>query len=275
MHLREIAAEYCSVNDFSQSYEAHLLRTAKRFCHFVGRNVQSLNYQSVNEWLRNEVALNKRLTAYNYRKQLITLLNFAADHHGWEMPHTRKIKRIKRDLPEPSALHPENIEKLLGAAARLTGRYECGSKADYWRAVIVGGYDIGARRADMWMLPRSIVHGKPFTYVCQKERIRHRRRLSPLGCEFLRHLKSSKRAYPWELCPTSWAKTVRRIGEFAGFEWQFKQLRKTHGTLAGTLNHRSHDVFVQFYRDESILDLDATGPPQLSLGKAKENHDPV
>jgi len=253
MKLTELVECYISENDICSLYEDHLRRAVRYLHDYVGRPLEHFPLNSINSFLDATVQRTSRNNAINYRRQIITLWNYAAELGECEYPNTRRIRRIKPDYPPPTAPTKPQIRQLVDAAGELKGEYEgVGSRSHYWQAIIVGAFDLGFRKGDMLSLPRDIVDGEPFSWKESKTGQVQCRQLSPLGCSLLGGLNHPTTAYHWPRGLTTWRNTWNTIRQTSGVDFPFKSLRRSHGTYAGTLGHRDSKVFHRHYLDQTI-----------------------
>lgn len=254
--LMSIAQRYISERDNSPEYNAHLTRTVRHLCDYVGEDVMAsrLEYALVNRWLESILERRSKQCAKLHKRCLITLWNYAAESGIVDWPHTRRIKRIKERPRPPVAFTREEISALVDASNKLAGDYgPLSTRREYWRALIIGAYDLGFRRADMLTLPREIIDGKPFVWTEHKTGVTQCRVLSEMGREALEAITHPSLAYPWTRSMTAFRRTFERIKRHAGIQHgSFKWLRRSHGTYAGTLGHKSSDIFQRHYLDPSV-----------------------
>ena len=265
MRLIELASDYVAEKEVSQGYEDQLFRAVRRLQDYVGRELSEFPLEKVNGFLKREVELTSRFNARTYRQRILTLWNYGADRGLWDYPKARRIRRFSLELPVPEAIPKEHIRALVDGAGALTGMYnEKTKRSDYWAAVIIGAFDLGFRRGDIWRVPRKIVDGQPFAFREHKEKRLQCRQLSTEGCDLLQKIHLGDYAYKFPFGETSWRKHWSEVVDASGLDipYKFKQLRKSHGTYAKTLGHASNKVFEDFYFDPK-LGLEPSGPGEL------------
>ena len=266
MELKLLAEQYIAERDNSPEYDEHLRRTVRSLSNYVGREITvcELEYDLINRWLSSVLRRKSKATAKGEKRRVTTLWFYAAELGFCEWPQSRRIKRIHEPYQVPEAFSKEEVRRLITAAGSLTGRYaKAISRAAYWQALIIAAYDLGFRRGDLFRLPRCIVDGEPFVWVEHKTHVPQCRQLSPQGVQLLRRISHPKLAYPWFRSLTAFRKNWLTIQRRAGVDrGSFKWLRRTHGTYAGTLGHRSSEIFERHYHDIG-LDAKPTSPGPL------------
>ena len=267
MLLRDLVESYIAKSDNSASYNEHLRRSVRNLCDYVGRDltVSSLNYDLINRWLTGGIERGRaKATVSAWKRNIVTLWYFAARSGLCEKPDTWQLKTIRQEYRNPAAIKPEDLRKLVDAAGQLHGEYyPTIRRGQYWQAILIGAYDLGFRRGDLWSLPRSIVDGAPVVWTESKTGRTQCRQLSDEGIERLRKIDHPKLAYPWLRSGSAFAKTFHQIRRRAGVPpCQFKWIRRTHGSLVGTLGHADSKVFDKHYNDRS-LNMEPTGPNPL------------
>lgn len=268
MFLKPIVEDYILERDNCQAYNEHLRRAIRYLGDYFGEDaaVHHLTYEKVNAWLDRQLKIRSKHSVQNYRRMILTIWNHCAEKNLCEWPASKRVKRIRTPRSRPQAFTPDEIRSLLEASRTLIGDYDDGiARADYWHALIYGAYDLGFRRGDMFSLPRGIVDGRPFCWVESKSGMLQCRQLSQEGSESLSRIEHKSLAYPWMRSLSSFRKSFETIKRRAGVRYGcFKWLRRTHGTYAGTLGHRSPEVFERHYNDTGQV-MSPTGPGPLRL----------
>lgn len=252
--LPQLVSEYVAEMDVSDQYHEQLHRAAVGLMELDSD--RPLTLPTVNAFLKKIAERYSRITARNYRSRIITIWHYAHERGLADQPDVRRIKRIKYTLPVPRALTKKQVRQLVESAETLKGQQAGIPNCLFWPALIVGAFDLGFRKGDLLRLPYSLIgQGAPFAWRESKEGRVQVRQLSQEGVQRLNRLQAlnpTKEAYPWSLGLTSWRKHWAKIAGYAGIECQFKTLRKTHGSYAGTLGHASLAVFEKHYLDPTI-----------------------
>ena len=252
--IKQLLAEYGVERDLSIGHESNLRRALRFYGDYIGRDPIHFEYDSVNLFLTSILRTRSRETAKLYRRDLITIWNYAADRGHCDYPVTRRIKRIRSTLDPPRAFALDDVAKLIEAAETLTGEYPWGPRADYWPALISGAVACGLRRGDLFRVPRSIDDGRPFSITESKTGLQETRQLSQDAVARLRKLPSDNSlAYPWQYTRTSFRKTWLSICRRAEITGQFKMLRRSWVTYTGW-RHRDPNVSRKYYVDTRLVD---------------------
>lgn len=251
-----IVEQYIAERDLCPLYAAHLRRTARMY------GMRHFSYTSVNDWLTSISGTRSPQTVNDYRRMILTLWNYAADQGLTGYPVARKVRRFRSSLPVPTAFTRSQIERLAEASDCLTGVYPTGvARSDYWRALVVGAYDLGFRRGDLVALPYSISNGRPFAWREHKTQQVQVRQLSAIGCKYVQRYRH-RLAYPWGCSWTTFANDWRRLCRSAGVSGQFRWLRRSYVTYSGW-RHVDPRVSRDYYIDPSIAAKPQNPPPIL------------
>lgn len=263
MKISELVRAYVLEKDNTEQYNAQLIHRMRDLELYCGRELSVSDFSAnlLNSWLGNVLKMQKlsRHTVVGYRRAAITLWMYAADLELCDYPTTRRIFIPKVKHAAPVAFTIAEVSRLIESASAERGSLSNDiQRKYYWPAAIRIAYDTGLRRGDIWRLPYSIIDGKPFAIIENKTHLCQTRRISEQACELL--VKSGRRniALPWpggDRNGRTFGSQFERIRKRAGIEsGTFKRLRRTHGSLLGTLGHSSTAVFERHYHDRTLVD---------------------
>lgn len=258
MNISELTKVYISERDNTENYNQQLEFCIRHLTNFVGRDLSpaALSYETVNRWITNlqETCELSPSSVTRYRRAVLTIWKFAADLDLCEYPIVRRIKRVKLVHQPPEAFTIEQVASLIQSAKQERGIYGAGIRRALWWASIIGtAYDTGLRRGDILALPFDVSEGKPFQIVEKKTGRMQLRQISPRVCEWIRITGERDLAFPWLLGIREFPDHFNRIRDRAEIKrGHFKWLRRTNGSLLGTLGHSSQHVFETFYNDKTL-----------------------
>ena len=258
MNISELTKVYISERDNTENYNKQLEFCIQHLINFVGRDISpaALDYQMINRWITN--LLEKQdlspSSVTRYRRAVLTIWKFAADLDLCGYPIVRRIKRVKLVHKPPQAFTIDQVASLIQAAKEERGVYGAGiRRALFWASIIGTAYDTGLRRGDILALPFDVSDGKPFQIVENKTGRVQLRQISPQVCEWIQISGERELAFPWTLGIREFPDHFNRIRNRAKIKHgHFKWLRRTNGSLLGTLGHSSPHVFETFYNDKTL-----------------------
>lgn len=268
MNISELTKVYISERDNTENYNQQLEFCIRHLNNFVGRDLSpaALNCDLVNRWITHlqETCDLSPSSVARYRRAVITIWKFAADLDRCEYPIVRRIKRVKLVHKPPQAFNIPEVASLVESAKQERGIYGEGIRRGlFWASIIGTAYDTGLRRGDILALPFDVSDGKPFQVVESKTGRVQLRQISPRVCEWIRVSGERNLAFPWSLGIREFPDHFNRIRERAGIKrGHFKWLRRTNGSLLGTLGHSSQRVFETFYNDKTLSNT-VVLPPEI------------
>lgn len=153
MHVEELLSRYADGHDLNRGtlvwFNCAIARWARHLEHLPV--AEDFNDRAFNAWLTAEVTGGQisRQTVSSYRRAILMLWRW-----GWREGHLasppKNPKVIKAPLPVPTGTSAADVDRLLSAAAKLTGEFRRSkiSKAAYYRALVLLVWDSGLRLSD-------------------------------------------------------------------------------------------------------------------------------
>ncbi len=221
-------------------------------------------------------------TTNSKRGHLLALWQCAFDEGLLDRPPRRaKIRRAKASPAIPEAWTPEEVGRILEAAAEQPGEMAGLPAADWWRSILLVLYDSGERRGAALKTASSDLSPENGRVIFRETKTGRPRycALHPDTAEACRQIHDPGRPlmWPWGLSISYLDKRFKRLLERAGVSYGrgrggcWHKLRRTSGTLVEAnggdgAKHlgNSRQVFEKHYRDPRFFssDLDRLPRPE-------------
>ncbi|MGE0757858.1 MAG: tyrosine-type recombinase/integrase [Pirellulaceae bacterium] len=251
-----LQAVYIPQHDLRKHTVYHLQAAVKAFERWRGEPVTlaELSDDRVAGWLTAMLdAGTPRATIKGYRGGIITLWRFAFERGDVAMP-PRLVKKVKLSKRIPSAWTLDQFTKLIEAARREPGDIGRHAAADWWVALLLVGYDTGARitpimnlaTADIDLLERRVVFraehvktGRDETFAISEDTTAAVRTIYRPGRELLfGDWRSDRSQMSWPALTKRYRRILHRAGLPAGRRDLFHRVRRTTATqLAKTVGN--------------------------------------
>lgn len=258
MTLSDFLDVYFSSRVVSADYEA-LLRG--RLKPWYSLDVTALDTDTVNRFL--VMLARSGLSPYTvlaYRRNILAVLNAAADRDLCGYPNSRRVIRPKLHQLTPEGWTLEQVVALLHEA-----------RDPYWDAVIRVAWDTGLRRGDVLRVHRSQFTTEPIAYR------QHKTKRAVLICCHESTMQSLAKLpgdtpLAWRRHRKLWFDAFRRIVTRAGLSGTFGHLRRSAGSIAESqtpgggqrkLGHSSSRMFDAFYKVDRLANSVVIMPPEL------------
>lgn len=238
--MRRLAEQYLSETSICPAYAAQLRHRVRSFCDFCGEDVLPANAtpERVNPWLVHLVDRGlSPVTVAGYRRNILTLLAYGAVLGLCAMPCARRYRRPRYKLPPPTAWTVQ-VGRLL---------YTCKSFHTHWLAYCRVAYETGLRRGDIWRIDQ--VSTEVFQVVEHKTGTVRPCIVRAATVEAV--LAAGGLRPPWE--PSHWSWHARQLVKSAELCGTLKLLRRSHGSLVGTLYHSAGHTLRRHYLDSRIV----------------------
>ena len=274
MLLIHYLEEYVSCRDLSADYIDQLRWHIKVFEKCIGRAIciEEMNADLVNAHLRRLKEKGRSSeTRRGRRRSLLAIWRDAAER-GLVAPPNR-IMRIGARDKTPRAWSVQEVQQLASAACLLRGHYQnriC--KADYWRAYVLAGWDMGLRGCDMRRIEFAQVT-RTMTIIQHKTGKRKLLRLRPASLAAIKAIDTPARRLVWPLWGRieCWRREAKRLVKLAGLTGSIGMMRHSTGT-AVEIEHPGHGhlhlgntraVFEANYLDLTLVQPTCPLPPPL------------
>lgn len=257
MRLYDYAIEYAMRVGASPGYVEQLRVLTKR----LPWNAGDLTVARIDEYLTHALARLSPQTVQNHRRMLCTLRK-AAIQDGLVEECTRKIRRVKADLPLPRAWSHDEIRTLLDHARNMRGgTYRC-RWGDLMPAYILTAYSSGLRLGDMLAIAHDSVRGNRVALVLQKTRRPHVCVLDDAALMAIRCLpQHGPRIFGDLVGRCVFIRAFRRLVKRAGLQGSSKYLRRSSATYCaisgqdatGHLGHATAGLAQRHYIDPVLV----------------------
>jgi len=272
----DLLGRYAAGRPLSPGYVGQLGWTLGAFGRVLGHVVKPADFtaENVNGYLVAEFERGLApATRKNRRRMLLTLWAWLADEGEAPAPPRRRIAPAPRFDPVPHAWTPDEVRRLLAAAAGLPGSLASIPARAYWRAFVLVSWDSGLRGCDVRRLRvgdlcgcqviRQVkAAGKPVLIRLRAETLASVRATFPPDRELL---------FPLGRSIHSWRRRAARLVARAQLAGGIGRLRSSTGTAAEiAAPGRGHEhlgntreVFERHYLDRRLLSPDRPMPEEL------------